>query len=501
MKDEDKQPAAESAKEQPAGAAPAGGGWARAMVGMLIGGLILGGSAYAAWHFWQTRPEARTFKPPRAPLHVEAMRLKRTTFDVVIPSQGRVKARAVSGIVPEVAGRIVKISPAFREGGFFKTNQVLLWLDDSNYRHAVAEASATVRQLQAKLELERINRSSYTNAAALSLANRSKSEAVLELELARQSAAIANLKLLGTFASSTPLARNEPQVKEARAAMQASLAELAKAELDLKKRPGQMEADLQAQIDAAGARLARAQSDLNRTVVRAPSFPGRIVEKNADAGQYVSPGTTLARAIAVDYAEVRLPVPSSLLEFLDSPDPILNEDGSEAFSTGGPGPAVTILARLGGREHSWPGNIVRGEARVNQSSQQNFVIARVANPYGKSPVLKDGQFVRAHITGNPLEKVFVIPRTAVRRGNFVLLIDADDKLRRHRIISLWRDENAVVARQVIGVDGQPRDLKEGEVLCLTNVDFAANGDKVAPTIDGVPPPKPQPGAKGGPRKK
>jgi hypothetical protein len=67
--------------------------------------------------------------------------------------------------------------------------------------------------------------------------------------------------------------------------------------------------------------------------------------------------------------------------------------------------------------------------------------------------------------------------------NFVLLINSENKLLRHRIIPLWRDEDVLVAKQVVGADGKPRTLKEGEVLCLTNLEFKINGIEVAPTID------------------
>jgi len=499
MSESDKEPANESAEEQTevtkqeteakqktdGPPQKSGGNAPRMLVGLLIGVGILGGSAYAAWHFWKTRPEARQFKPPRKPLKVEFAELKQVDFPVVIPSQGRVKSRAVSGIVPEVAGRIVRVAPAFREGGFFKQNEALLWLDDRNYRIATKEANATVRQLQVKLRLEQINRASYANAVALAKANLSKAEAALELEKARQSAAIANLRRLNALTQSSPLARNEPQIKEANATVQSATAELTKAQADLEQRPDQMEADLRAQIDAAKARLARTLTDLERTIVRAPSFPGRIADKTADVGQHVTPNTTLARAIAVDYAEVRLPVPSSLVGHLDSPDPIIDAGGNSSQPSGTK-TRVDINATIGGREHGWTGEIERTEARVNQSSQQNFVIARVPNPYGRSPALKDGRFVRARIHGRPIKNVFIIPRQAVRRGDFVLMIDEEKRLRRWRLISLWRDEQTVIARQVEGEDGQVRDLKEDEVLCLTNVDFAANGDKVD---DGTSPPQ------------
>ena len=488
MKDKRKEPAQDKT-EKP----HTGGHLLRVVVGLLVGGAILGGSAFAAWHFWNTRPLTRPMSKARAPLQVEVIPLQPVDFAVRVPSQGRVKSRAVSGIVPEVTGRIVKIAANFREGGSFEPSQPLVWLDPTNAVHAIAEANATVRQLQAKLDLERINRSSYTNAVTLAQAELRKTEAALELARARQAAAIASLKLLDTFDNSTPLARHEPQMKEATATVQSAAAELAKALVDLEQRPARMEAELQAQIDAAGARLSRAQTDLARTIIRAPSFDGRIVEKSADVGQHVSTSTTLARAIAVDYAEVRLPISRSLLSQIEM---------SGISGSTSPGPAVDIHLPTSDPNSppDWTGRVERTEARVDRSSQQHFLIARVDAPFAQPPFLHEGLFVRARIHGRVHAGVFEIPRDAVRRGGEILLVDRENRLRRVRMAeAFWRDERKILIREVIQ-GNQQRPLRAGEWLCISNVDYAPEGELVVPNRDGKPLPRSTPKGKNRPGK-
>ena len=59
---------------------------------------------------------------------------------------------------------------------------------------------------------------------------------------------------------------------------------------------------------SCGADQECAASSLNRCEIKAP-YAGRIWHKFVDVGQYVMPGTSLARVYAVNYAEVRLPIP------------------------------------------------------------------------------------------------------------------------------------------------------------------------------------------------
>ena len=73
-----------------------------------------------------------------------------------------------------------------------------------------------------------------------------------------------------------------------------------------------------ARVQSAKAELAQADVDLARTRVQAP-FDGRVLFTQADLGQYVSKGETLARIFSTDRAEIRLPLTDQQLRFLESP--------------------------------------------------------------------------------------------------------------------------------------------------------------------------------------
>ena len=79
--------------------------------------------------------------------------------------------------------------------------------------------------------------------------------------------------------------------------------------------------------------------------------------------------------------------------------------------------------------------------------------------------------------------MFILPRHAVRRGNEVALSVTRGKrtvLQRQQIEILWRDEKVIVTRS----------LKPGDVLIITPVEYATNGQELIVTVAGETPPKP-----------
>jgi len=362
-------------------------------------------------------PEAKRWGAQTAQLNVEAKRLKRTQYKTTVTSQGVVRARTESTLIPEISGRIVAVSKDFREGGFFENGELLVQIDRSDYETALVVAQAAVTQ----------------------------AEAALEQEQAQADQARENWKSLGDGSKPSALALRKPQLAQANAA-----------------------------LSSARARVADAQRDLERTEVRAP-YAGRILQKSVDVGQYVSPGAVLASVYAIDYAEVRLPLSDDQIGFVDVPERYRGDDVAAVEQ----GPSVTLHGKVGRQEAAWQGRIVRTEGAYDASSRQLFVIAQVDDPYGRTttgqPPLKVGQFVTAEIDGSLLKDAFIIPRSALRSGSEVLVIDKANKLFRRTIDVLWSDSDNVVTRD---------NLKEGELLCLTQVPFAVDGALCIPDIEG-----------------
>ncbi len=355
---------------------------------------------------------------------VEAEAAVKTDFRVVVKSFGTVRARTESAIVPEVSGRVVEISPNFREGGFLEQGELILSLDPRNY------------------EIE----------VALKEAKLAKASQLLVEEEARAAIALRNWKRLRGGQAPTPLAVRRPQLMSARA-----------------------------ELKAARAKLDRAELDLERTNILAP-YSGRVLEKSVDMGEYVIAGNSAARIYAVDFVEVRLPLSARELEFVDISELHPGQTGKKGGKGLRQGPAVDIIAIHRGREYKWSARIVRSEGSIDEKSRQLFLVAEVADPYGKKrssarsggfsvPPLKVGEFVEARIQGRLLRDVYIIPRRALREGTELFIIK-DGLLERRKVNVVWKDVDNVV------IDN---GLKQGELVVTTPAVYMKAGKfKVVP---------------------
>ena len=346
------------------------------------------------------------------PTTVEVITLKKQDFQIVLQTQGTVKPRTESTLIPEVSGKIIYTSEHFQEGAFFEKGDELLRIDNSNYDIAVTVAKSQLAEAQ------------------LALAE--------EQALAKQ--ALRNWQRLGKTTQPTALLLHKPQLARAKA-----------------------------KVASAKALLKQAQLDLKRTRIKAP-YAGRVMEKLADIGQYVSPGTELAKIFAVDTAEIRLPLSNQQLGYIDLPE---SYRGKKQLQTDLP--EVILSSNFGNRQYQWLGRIIRAEGTFDTKSRRLFVVAQVDNPYAlketNKPPLKIGQYVEAKIKGKIMENVFIIPRAAVRENSQILLVDEHKQLHPRQIKPVWQDN------QVIIITG---GVEEGDLLCITPVASAAKGMPVSP---------------------
>ncbi|GEP42368.1 efflux RND transporter periplasmic adaptor subunit [Brevifollis gellanilyticus] len=387
--------------------------------------VIVGACVWVVWWLVKNPPKPEEKSLPPTQVRVEGTLLKKTSYDLHVRSQGTVQPRTRSTLLPEVSGKIVEMSPSFRPGGFFAKDEVLLKLDTTDYETAIVIAKAEVAQ----------------------------GEVVLAEEKARADQARENWKAMGRGGQPSSLVVRAPQLAQA----EASLA-------------------------ATRARVLKAERDLERTVIRAP-YAGQVMEQSVDVGQFVSQGTVLGRVFAVDYVEIRLPLPERESQFLKLPQPFRDQASTD-------NPKVFLKATVAGKQVAWEGKVVRVESSLDEQTRQATAVAQVTDPYAKkadgTPPLTIGAFVEADIAGDALQNVYVIPRQAVRAGNEIILIERpQNTLRRMTVDPLVSTEKHIVVSA--NAEKAPKD---GSVLCLTPIPFPADGARVTPTIDGVAPPPP-----------
>ena len=207
------------------------------------------------------RPEPQTRPQFKSTTSIDATRIQKSDYPVFINTQGTVGASREGSLVPEVAGRIINMSPNFVVGGSFRRDEVLLEIDPRDYQIAVTLAESTFAQ----------------------------SKATLAEESARSQQASEDWKRLGRKGEPSALTLRKPQLAAAKAS-----------------------------LEAARAQVQRAQLDLDRTKITA-SYDGSVMSKSVDLGQFINKGSTLAEIYAIDMAEVRLPFNNQQLGFVAQP--------------------------------------------------------------------------------------------------------------------------------------------------------------------------------------
>ncbi|MEM7013846.1 MAG: HlyD family efflux transporter periplasmic adaptor subunit, partial [Verrucomicrobiota bacterium] len=203
-----------------------------------------------------------------------------------------------------------------------------------------------------------------------------------------------------------------------------------------------------------------AKLNVLRCRILAP-YNGRVVQKNADVGQFVGNGTTLGTIYSTEIFEVRLPLRDDQLAFLD----LEAEEKAEV-----------LLKGERGDEDVWAARIERSAASVDAATRQLFVIAAIDTQVEGAPPLPSGTFVEAEIAGKVLSDVFVIPRKAIRGGDSVLWVREDKTVRVMPLDIVYDGDSDVVVAKTEG------RLQPGSRISITPLPFVNNGDQI--TIKG-----------------
>jgi RND family efflux transporter MFP subunit len=206
-----------------------------------------------------TQPEPKQVEPEEIATTIRVLHVAKETLQLEVRSQGTVIPRQQSELIPEVSGRVKWVSPNLVAGGLFAKEEVLLRLDDRDYRSIVGRSEAAVSRAEAEDELARFEFSRMEELVK----NKLTSQSSLESALRTQRITSATL------------------------------------------------------VDAE-IMLEQAERDLKRTEIRAP-YDGLVRTEKVDAGQFLSRGQSIASIYASDSVEVRLPVADRQLAYLDLP--------------------------------------------------------------------------------------------------------------------------------------------------------------------------------------
>lgn len=341
--------------------------------------LTLAGLGALALASMRTPPQTSRVEAAAPVVRTTTVRLE--DLQLRVTSQGAVRPRTQSRVVPEVGGRVVWMSSSFVEGGFFDPGQPLLRLDTSDYEQAVVRAESEVAAAKLRLAQEEA-----------------------EARLARR-----EWEELGE-GEAPQLTLREPQLENARAS-----------------------------VAATEAALQRARRDLERTEIEAP-YAGRVREKDVDVGQYVTQGSNLGLIYATDRAEVRLPLPDEELAFLDLPVAYRDQPAGSGPEVVLSADFAGRTHEWRGRIERTEGVIDEDTRMVHVVAVVRDPYGRSEDP--DRPPLAVGLFVQAEIAGLHVERIARLPRSVLRDDGRVPVLTPEGRLelREVEVLRTTRDD-------------------------------------------------------------
>ncbi|MDP3330938.1 MAG: efflux RND transporter periplasmic adaptor subunit [Methylococcaceae bacterium] len=353
------------------------------------------------------RPQVVTQTPKADVPEVSVIQVEPQSITLSVHSQGIVTPRNEIDLVPEVAGKVIYLHADFVAGGFFKRDELLVTIDPRDYDVAIAEVQAQIAEAKRFVAMEEAQADQAHN----------------------------EWQALGDGEPSA-LAMREPQLAEARA-----------------------------KLKSAEANLALANVKRSRCELRAP-FTGRLQSKTIGLGQFIQPGDKIARIFSTDVAEIRLPLSTAQLSFLDLP-----------LGTAYKGPSVSLSAQFAGTLHTWQGRIVRTEGSLDESTGVLYAVVEVQEPYQQKnnrPPLLANLFVQADIAGKAVDNIFALPLSAINASQEVLLVDNQQKLHIRRVEVLRNEDDRILVKA---------GLNAGDQLVTSGVDVPVEGMTVKIAAD------------------
>jgi multidrug efflux pump subunit AcrA (membrane-fusion protein) len=364
--------------------------------------------------------------------------------------------------VANVSGRVIDRHPGLKSGTLLREGTLLLALDPSRYRLAIAEAEADLNSLaaeRAQLEAE------AENTGHLLALERER------LELAEQEMTRIE-RLAGTGAVS------RSQLDEQRRGTLAQRQAVQSLDNQLALIPSRRQR-LEAQVERTATRRDHASQDLADTRFVAP-YDLRIGEVEVERHQHVVAGQRLFQADSIEAAEIEAHVPLGMLRRLM---------GAVRFSEGRED-ALDIAERLdfsavrgevflvGDESVRWPARVSRVASGLDPGTRTARVVVTVDQPYRLAeppyrPALQRDMYVRVHLSADSSVPLLAMPAAAVHHGE-VYLVDERDRLERRPVTVAFEQHDLAV----IG-----KGLSPGDRVIVDDPVPAVDGMVVSPRRD------------------
>ncbi len=330
-------------------------------------------------------------------LPVEVVRVQAAKAPVIISGYGEIVSRTEVTLPAEVAGRITFAHKKLQAGVVIAKGEILYKINEQDFRLNLETAQARLKSLSRDLELARKEYQRVSN--------------------------LYKKKKVGTQSS---VEKGEQSVNA-----------------------------ISNQIIPVQESIAQAKLQLGRCVIRAP-FTGRVTELHIDQDEYVTPGKDLLTLTDDSDLEVQVSLDSrDVVDWLRFA-PRKQQDRSWFGLPEKAGCTVSWTENESIKAEGGLDRVVRFDPRTRSLT---VAVRLQPNPSSTFPLVQ-GMFCRVDIEGRSLDRVFLLPRSAVSFEQTVYVAEGN-RLRTRKV---------EVARVEGGIAFTTNGLEQGEQVIITRLE-------------------------------
>jgi multidrug efflux pump subunit AcrA (membrane-fusion protein) len=351
---------------------------------------------------------------------------------------GSLAANQQTDVAPETSGKVAAVGVDI--GSSVRRGQMLVRLEDADFKDRAAQAQAQLDQAKATLD---------QNRAKIGLRQGQKfaPENVPEVRAARAALDLAdkNLRRYEKLVESGDISRAtyDQQVSQRDQASEQYQALIHQAQQNFAT-----VANSQAAVEMAQSQLSLAKRNLTYTTVSAP-MAGYVLERPADIGEYISPQQKVATIVSLNPLRARIDIPEQAISQIHQGESV----------------SVSVSAYP---DRNFSGRVARVSPSVTATSRTLIVEADVDNPNAE---LKPGQFATIRILLPHNAPAVLVPQRALRTisgATYVFVIK--NGFAQQRLVQSGQTEGDLV------------ELKSGvaadEIVATSNVDQLSDGAAV-----------------------
>jgi RND family efflux transporter MFP subunit len=353
-------------------------------------------------------------------------------------ASGSLAPNEQTDVAAETSGKVTAVGVDI--GSSVRRGQMIVKLDDADFRLRVQQAQAQLEQAIATL---------HQNEARIGLRPGQKfnPENVPEVAAARSALELAekNLRRYEKLVETGDISR---ATYDQQKSQRDQLAEQHQALVHQAQQNYATVANSQAAVNAAQTQVSLAKRNLTYTVVAAP-MAGYVSDRPADVGEYVSPQQKVATIVSVNPLRVRIDIPEQAITQIHVGESV----------------SVSVAAYT---DRNFAGRIARVSPSVTASSRTLTVEAEVQNPNAE---LKPGQFATIRVLLPQSEPAILVPQRALRTisgSTYVFVIK--NGFAEQRLVQPGQAEGDLVELKT--------GVKSDETVATSNVDQLSDGAAV-----------------------